>query len=293
MKTPIASPLYYIGLMSGTSLDGIDAALIAIENGSPPRLLATHAEPMPDELHRLLLTLCHAEQVSFAQLAAAEHAFCQCQAQAVQHLLAPLSVGIEQISAIGSHGQTIEHAPAGHNGGPAYTLQLDNPSLLAEITGCTVVADFRRRDLAAGGQAAPLAPAFHQALFGRANAHQLVLNLGGFANLTWLSSQPTDPVIGFDTGPANVLLDGWFALHQGGRFDRNGDWAASGEVDRSCWLDCYPNLFSSSRRQEVRDESYFIWIGYKNISAVRKPPPTCRRRWLNLRRSVSRRGLNN
>lgn len=231
MKTPTASPLYYIGLMSGTSLDGIDAALIAIESDVPPRLLATHAEPMPDELHHLLLTLCHAEQTSFAQLAAAEHAFCQSQAQAVQHLLASLSVGPEQITAIGSHGQTIEHAPAGHGSGPAYTLQLDNPSLLAEFTGCTVVADFRRRDLAAGGQAAPLAPAFHQALFGRANAHQLVLNLGGFANLTWLSSQPEDPVIGFDTGPANALLDGWFALHQGGRFDQDGAWAASGKCD--------------------------------------------------------------
>lgn len=233
MKSPTASPLYYIGLMSGTSLDGIDAALIAIEDDLPPRLLATHAEPIPDELHHLLFKLCHAEQVSFAQLAAAEHAFCQCQAQAVQRLLAPLSVGVEQISAIGSHGQTIEHAPAGHEGGPAYTLQLDNPSLLAELTGCTVVADFRRRDLAAGGQAAPLAPAFHQALFGRVDTHQLVLNLGGFANLTWLSSQPCDPVIGFDTGPANVLLDGWFALHQGGRFDQDGAWAASGKVDEA------------------------------------------------------------
>ncbi|MFB9869195.1 anhydro-N-acetylmuramic acid kinase [Vreelandella sulfidaeris] len=233
MKTPNASPLYYIGLMSGTSLDGIDAALIAIGNDSPPRLLATHAEPLPDDLRHLLLTLCHAEQVSFAQLAAAEHAFCWCQAQAVQQLLAPLSVRPEQISAIGSHGQTIEHAPAGHAGGPAYTLQLDNPSLLAELTLCTVVADFRRRDLAAGGQAAPLAPAFHQALFGRAETHQLILNLGGFANLTWLSSHPNAPVIGFDTGPANVLLDGWFALHQGDRFDQNGKWAASGKVDEA------------------------------------------------------------
>lgn len=231
MKTSTASPLYYIGLMSGTSLDGIDAALIAIEKESPPRLLATHAEPMPDDLHRLLLTLCHAEQVSFAQLAAAEHAFCHCQALAVQHLLAPLAVNAEQICAIGSHGQTIEHAPTGHDGGPSYTLQLDNPSLLAELTGCTVVADFRRRDLAAGGQAAPLAPAFHQALFGRADAHQLVLNLGGFANLTWLSSNAANPVIGFDTGPANVLLDAWFSKHQNGRFDPGGAWAASGKID--------------------------------------------------------------
>ncbi|TVP45939.1 MAG: anhydro-N-acetylmuramic acid kinase [Halomonas sp.] len=234
MKTPTALPLYYVGLMSGTSLDGIDAALIAIEKDSPPRLLATHAEPMPNELHHLLLTLCHAKQVSFAQLAAAEQAFCQCQARAVKQLLKPLSIGSEQISAIGSHGQTIEHAPEGHAGGPAYTLQLDNPSLLAELTGCTVVADFRRRDLAAGGQAAPLAPAFHQALFGRASEHQLILNLGGFANLTWLSSHAADPVVGFDTGPANVLLDGWFALHQGhqgGRFDQDGAWAASGKID--------------------------------------------------------------
>ncbi|HDZ49347.1 hypothetical protein LCGC14_0184540 [marine sediment metagenome] len=231
MKSPTAAQHYYIGLMSGTSLDGIDAALIIIEDDLPPRLLATHAEPMPDELHHMLFTLSHAEQVSFAQLAAAEDAFCQCQASAVQQLLAPLSLKPEHIRAIGSHGQTIEHAPKGHDGGPAYTLQLDNPSLLAELTSCTVVADFRRRDLAAGGQAAPLAPAFHQALFGRADAHQLVLNLGGFANLTWLSSQPSDPVIGFDTGPANVLLDGWFSLHQGGRFDQNGDWAASGKID--------------------------------------------------------------
>lgn len=231
MKTPIASPLYYIGLMSGTSLDGIDAALIAIESGAPPRLLATHAHPMTNELHGMLLTLCHAEQVSFAQLAAAEDAFCRVQAEAVKTLLAEQALSADQIVAIGSHGQTIEHAPTGHAGGPAYTLQLDNPSLLAELTGCTVVADFRRRDLAAGGQAAPLAPAFHQALFGRANGHQLILNLGGFANLTWLSSQLNDPVIGFDTGPANVLLDGWFALHQGGRFDQGGAWAASGKID--------------------------------------------------------------
>lgn len=234
MKTPPATPtLYYIGLMSGTSLDGIDAALIAIEPGTPPRLVATHAEPMPDTLHSALLTLCHAEQASFAQLAFAENAFCELQAKAVNALLVEQQLPSSQISAIGSHGQTVEHAPNGYSGGPAYTLQLDNPSLLAERTGCTVVADFRRRDLAAGGQAAPLAPAFHQALFGRQSAEQLILNLGGIANITWLPRHENQPAHGFDTGPANVLLDAWFAEHQSGRFDQDGVWASSGQVDQT------------------------------------------------------------
>lgn len=230
---PTALPSYYIGLMSGTSLDGVDAALVAIGPDSPPVLIATHAAPMPPPLHHLLLTLCHAERVSFAELAQAESAFCKLQADAVKALLDREDITAEHIHAIGSHGQTIEHAPSGHHGGPAYTLQLDNPSLLAELTGCTVVADFRRRDLAAGGQAAPLAPAFHQALFGRQEGEQLVLNLGGFANLTWLPSDIHISVIGFDTGPANVLLDTWFAKHHNGRFDHDGAWAASGQVDQA------------------------------------------------------------
>lgn len=228
-----SAPHYYIGLMSGTSLDGIDAALVAIGRDTPPELLGTTAVAMPDALHKQLLHLCHAQEVSFAELAAAEDAFCRLQAKAVNALLTAQQLSPEQIQAVGSHGQTIEHAPGGHNGGPAYTHQLDNPSLLAELTGCTVVADFRRRDLAAGGQAAPLAPAFHQALFGRQEGEQLILNLGGFANLTWLPSNAETPVTGFDTGPANVLLDAWFSKHKGGRFDQNGAWAASGRVDPS------------------------------------------------------------
>lgn len=231
MKTPVASPRYYIGLMSGTSLDGVDAALVTIAPDTQPKLVGNHAAPMPETLRSLLLALCHAEQVSFAKLAEAEAAFCQLQANAVKALLAQQSMSPDQVSAVGSHGQTIEHAPHGHHGGPAYTLQLDNPSLLAELTDCTVVADFRRRDLAAGGQAAPLAPAFHQALFGRQAGEQLILNLGGFANITWLPSDSAKPVVGFDTGPANVLLDAWFTKHHPGRFDDNGNWAASGNVN--------------------------------------------------------------
>ncbi|MGR2740665.1 anhydro-N-acetylmuramic acid kinase [Billgrantia sp. Q4P2] len=224
----------FVGLMSGTSLDGIDAALVEIDAMSQPRLLATHAVAMPESLHEQLLRLCQAERVAFAELASAEDAFSRLQAAAVLRLLEDKGIAAEQVTAIGSHGQTIEHAPWGHVEGPAYTLQLDNPSLLAELTGCTVVADFRRRDLAAGGQAAPLAPAFHEALFRRAGQWQLVLNLGGFANLTLLPPTESDAeVIGFDTGPANALLDAWHARQRGGRFDTNGDWAASGQVDEA------------------------------------------------------------
>lgn len=263
MKTPPAAPtLYYIGLMSGTSLDGVDAALIAIERGTPPRLMATHAEPMPDTLHSALLTLCHAEQASFAQLAFAENAFCALQAQAVKALLVGQQLSPHQITAIGSHGQTIEHAPTGHNGGPAYTLQLDNPSLLAELTGCTVVADFRRRDLAASGQAAPLAPAFHQALFGRQSAEQLILNLGGIANITWLPCHEEQPVLGFDTGPANVLLDAWFAEHQSGRFDQDGAWAKSGQVDQALLAHFLADPFfrQPPPRSTGREHFHLAWL---------------------------------
>lgn len=229
-----------IGLMSGTSLDGIDAALVTCGEPGPdgtqeaPRLLATHEVAMPTSLRATLLELCHAHAVRFADLARAEDAFCRLQARAVSELLAASKTPASAVAAIGSHGQTIEHAPLGHSDKDAsapYTLQLDNPSLLAELTGCPVVADFRRRDLAAGGQAAPLAPAFHAALFRHPNDWQLVLNLGGFANLTLLPPVTSSAeVVGFDTGPANVLLDAWHQRHMGTPVDRDGTWAAGGRV---------------------------------------------------------------
>ncbi|MBD3898452.1 anhydro-N-acetylmuramic acid kinase [Halomonas sp. ML-15] len=222
----------FLGLMSGTSLDAIDAALLHIDTAGRLSLGQTLAEPLPSPLRRRLLALCQAESASFAELAYLEDAFCRHQAAAVSQLLDAAGLKASDIDAIGSHGQTLEHAPYGHADGPAYTLQLDNPSLLAELTGCRVVADFRRRDLAAGGQAAPLAPAFHEAVFRHPDEWRLVLNLGGFANLTLLPPLGSDAeVIGFDTGPANALLDAWHQRHRGGSFDANGAWAASGQVD--------------------------------------------------------------
>ena len=218
----------YIGLMSGTSLDGIDAALVRCGEDRPEWLGATGL-PFSAALHDDLLALCLAREVSFAELARLETAFCERQAEAVNRLLLETGTPREAITAIGSHGQTIEHAP---NATPAHTYQLDNPSLLAELTGCAVVGDLRRRDLAAGGQAAPLAPAFHAALFTASEAYRLVLNLGGIANLTRLPPSGQDaPVVGFDTGPANMLMDAWSQRHLGRPYDADGAWAASGRVD--------------------------------------------------------------
>ncbi|SDM47903.1 anhydro-N-acetylmuramic acid kinase [Franzmannia pantelleriensis] len=260
----------FLGLMSGTSLDAIDAALLRIDEAGHLHLEQSLAEPLPPALRERLLTLCQATSVSFAELAYLEDAFCRHQASAATRLLAAAGLTPSDVEAIGSHGQTIEHSPYGHTGGPAYTLQLDNPSLLAELTGCRVVADFRRRDLAAGGQAAPLAPAFHDAVFRHADEWRLVLNLGGFANLTLLPPLGSDAkVIGFDTGPANALLDAWHQRQRGGSFDADGAWAASGRVD--------PTLLA-----KLLDDTYF-----------KRPPPKSTGRevfhleWLDSRLSGS------
>ncbi|MFC0269191.1 anhydro-N-acetylmuramic acid kinase [Kushneria aurantia] len=220
-----------VGLMSGTSLDGIDAALLRCQADSRPQLLEALGFDMPAPLRQSLWSLCHAEGIDFAELARIETQFCRLQAQAVAALLAKSGVNATDIAAIGSHGQTIEHRPDGNF---PWTCQLDNPNLLAELTGCPVVGDFRRRDLAAGGQGAPLAPAFHNALFRHDTQWRVLLNLGGFANLTLLPPHNSAlPVTGFDTGPANVLLDGWHARHRGENFDSGGQWAASGRVDNN------------------------------------------------------------
>ncbi|MBV2131757.1 anhydro-N-acetylmuramic acid kinase [Pseudomonas sp. MAP12] len=211
----------YIGVMSGTSLDGLDVALI--EHEQAPRLLASHYTPMPDELGRQLLALCSSGDDEIARSALAEQQWAELAAQAIQQLLQRERLDPRQIRAIGSHGQTVRHEPQ-----RGFTVQIGNPAMLAELTGICVVADFRRRDVAAGGQGAPLVPAFHKALFG-GERRRAILNVGGFSNLTLLA--PQQPVRGFDCGPGNVLLDAWIRRHRGEAFDRDGAWAASGTAD--------------------------------------------------------------
>lgn len=211
----------YIGVMSGTSLDGLDIALIKIEQRVS--LLATHYIPMPESLRETLLGLCASGPDEIARSALAENEWVRVAATGILHLLNSQNLQPHEVRAIGSHGQTVRHEPA-----RGFTVQIDNPALLAELTGITVVGDFRRRDVAAGGQGAPLVPAFHEALFLNAGERLAVLNVGGFSNLSLIEQDK--PVAGFDCGPGNVLLDAWIASKKGLGFDANGAWAASGRV---------------------------------------------------------------
>jgi len=210
--------------MSGTSLDGVDALLVDFSTGSP-RAQAHRHQPYAAELRTALLELSHASHPELHRVAELDVELGELYAATVQALLDGAGVGAARVAAVGSHGQTVRHHPYGLR---PYTLQLGDPNVIAERTGITTVADFRRRDIAAGGQGAPLVPAFHAALLGHPERTRVVLNLGGIANITILP--PSGPVTGFDTGPANVLLDGWAARHRGAAYDAGGAWASGGTV---------------------------------------------------------------
>jgi anhydro-N-acetylmuramic acid kinase len=212
----------YIGVMSGTSLDGLDVALV--ELAPAIKLIATHYIPMPDSLRTELLGLCASGPDEIARSAIAQQNWVNLAAQGIHALLAKQNLTPKDIRAIGSHGQTIRHEPA-----RGFTVQIGNPALLTELTGITVVSDFRSRDVAAGGQGAPLVPAFHEALFEEQAGNRAVLNVGGFSNLSLI--EPGKPVSGFDCGPGNVLLDAWIHQQRGDNFDHDGQWAASGKVE--------------------------------------------------------------
>jgi len=217
----------YIGLMSGTSLDGIDGVLADF---SGPRMVVTHHASMAfaPELRAELLALNTPGSNELHRAALAGNALSRAYAEVVHALLERSGQPASAIRALGAHGQTVRHRPQEFDG-TGYTLQLGSPAVLAERTGITVVADFRSRDVAAGGQGAPLVPAFHQGVFGRADETVLVLNLGGISNLSVLGAGGAS-VMGFDCGPGNALMDHWCQQHTGQPFDADGAWAASGQV---------------------------------------------------------------
>lgn len=224
----MSSPELYIGLMSGTSIDGIDAALVNLR-GNNVELIAFEYLPfsfdLQDELHRLSSPNALISLQNYGEMdSRLGHWF----AHAVETLLHKQKLNASDIIAIGSHGQTIYHSPSGQY---PFSLQIGDPNCIAEQTGITTIADFRRRDLAVGGQGAPLVPAFHKAVFDCRNETRCIVNIGGIANITVLPANQNLPVLGFDTGMGNVLLNQWTQRHLNKSYDKNGAWANTGNID--------------------------------------------------------------
>ena len=239
--------------MSGTSLDGVDAVLAEIASTGHARLLRSHYLPYPENLRLQLLAL-HSPQPNEIHLAAVAANELAClYATSVVALLDGMPA--REVSAIGSHGQTLRHRPA-----DGYTLQIGNAALLAELTGIPVVSDFRSRDIAAGGQGAPLVPAFHAQALRHSGIHRVIANIGGIANITDLPG--TGAVRGWDTGPGNMLLDAWIGRHSGANFDRDGAWAAGGKVDSALLqtLADHPYLRLHAPKSAGREEFNLDWL---------------------------------
>ena len=218
---------HYIGLMSGTSLDGVDGVLATFGDAPLPTVRAHVHHAFDAAFAAELLALNTAGSNELHRAALAGNQIARAYAQVVGELLATAAITPADVVAIGAHGQTVRHCPGAFDG-TGYTLQLCNSALLAELTGIDVIADFRSRDVAAGGQGAPLVPAFHRAVFGRNDDHVAVLNIGGISNLSALAA--SGATLGFDCGPGNVLMDLWCLRHRAEPYDRDGCWAASGQV---------------------------------------------------------------
>jgi len=238
--------MYFIGLISGTSADAVDAAAVSFVDGRAPRLLGTHSQPIDPQLREAIHGLARAGEDELRRTGELDVVLGEVFARAALAVIDSAGLTRGEITAIGSHGQTVRHHPDGRH---PFSLQIGSPAVIAERTGITTVADFRRRDMAAGGQGAPLAPAFHDAVFRSPDHGRVVVNLGGIANVTSLSAQAGEAVLGFDTGPANTLLDAWISARRGEAFDVDGAWAARGRV--------HDRLLS-----ELLDDPYF-----------RRPPP--------------------
>lgn len=222
--------LLYIGLMSGTSMDAVDAVLLAVA-GNRCTVEGSLAQPMPDDLRADLMRLSQPGADHIDLLGATDRRLGMLFADTALALVDRQDLTSNDITAIGSHGQTIRHRPNPSDPTRHFSLQISDPGTIAAITGITTVADFRRKDMALGGEGAPLVPAFHQHVFRHPTNDRAVINIGGIANITYLPHAGSDaPVIGFDTGPGNCLMDGWIERHLNKPFDDQGSWAATGRV---------------------------------------------------------------
>lgn len=225
MQAKFGMMTLYIGVMTGTSMDGLDIVAVSFD---PIQIHATLTLKFEEDLRDQLMALTLPDDNEIDRMALAHVALGQMIGHGINQLIEENHLSRQQIRAIGSHGQTIRHRP--ENG---FSLQIGDAHIITELTGIPVVYDFRSRDLAAGGQGAPLVPAFHQVMFQHPEIHRVILNLGGIANVTMLPAGQIDQVYGFDTGPANILMDAWCERYTGQPFDENGDWAAYGQPIRS------------------------------------------------------------
>lgn len=246
---------YYIGLMSGTSLDGVDAVLIGMQGETWQGALAHNYVPYPEHIKTQVLALQQRGFNELHQTAILAQQLSTLYAQAVTQLLQAQNLNAQDIAAIGCHGQTIRHAPE-----QAYSLQIADWSLLAELTGIDVVGDFRSRDLAAGGQGAPLVPAFHDALFGNTQHTRVLANIGGIANISVL--QPEQTPLGFDTGPGNMLMDAWVQRHFDIAYDDNSTYAQQGAVLPELLQAClaHPYFHTPYPKSTGRDLFDLAWL---------------------------------
>jgi len=261
-------PDLYVGIMSGTSLDGIDIALVDFPAPRQARLIDACCIPFPTPVYQALLALCSpgADEIRLAGLAGQNWA--RLAAKGVNQLLEKNTLSPDQVIAIGSHGQTVRHHPE-----LGFSAQIGAPALLAELTGISVVSDFRSRDLAAGGEGAPLVPAFHDWLLRSPTQARTLVNIGGFANLTVL--EPDKPIIGFDSGPGNVLLDYWVQLHQSRPYDSGGEWARTGTVSTALLQAMLEDPYFQRNGPKSTGREYFhaAWLEQKLGMLATQPSP--------------------
>lgn len=278
---PLSQTPYFIGMMSGTSLDGMDAVICQFFDDKPVEIIAKHSLPFTAELRQTLLALT---QPNGVQALSSKHEFQseldvfgwasvqygEFAAEVVLQLLDKANICADEVCAIGCHGQTVRHRPQW-----AFSLQLLDPNVLAQRTQIAVVSDFRRRDMAVGGQGAPLVPAFHQAAFGVYPEVKAVLNLGGIANIT-VFNQAGD-VLGFDTGVANLLMDAWIAQHSLHSYDKDGQWASQGCVIEPLLtlLLEHPFFKKSPPKSTGREDFHLTWL-YENIHQLEQQNPNFR-----------------
>lgn len=257
----------YIGLMSGNSLDAVDAALCEFSQTQPPRIIATHSSPISDQLAAAIMNLEAPESDQIHKMGHIDTELGILFATCVIDLLKKTACSPESIVAIGSHGQTIRHVP---NALHPFTIQIGDPNIIAAMTKITTIADFRRRDLAEGGQAAPLAPSFHQYAFSSKNETRLIFNIGGICNITVLPNHHNHPVTGFDIGPGNTLIDLWAKAHIGSRYDHNGAWAQSGAINKTLLASMLSDPYFQIPPPKSTGKEYFNrkWLQQHTIAAL-------------------------